>query len=207
MWNWDHWTQYQMSLFFSFVHNICAFQIIYFQANTHTHQTHIACPTSALAYLMICKWNTHYMLTNQDLIGLLSRTHKEPNSSHLSTGTIYAWTRQPAQSILCTKEHHICLQRTVYIVSQQAVNNKLRNVYLSVRRWQHCWPNKVLIVTVKCDVNDSFSQTLLSKTLYVAFNIRFKVGHSIKKWNKWIMKHLQGFKALLLKFCFHLLGM
>lgn len=77
------------------------------------------------------------MLTNQDLIGLLSQTQKQPNSLHLSMGTIYAWTRKPAQSMLYTKEHNVCLEGTVCIVSEQAGNRKT-NVYLSVRRWQHC---------------------------------------------------------------------
>ena len=62
------------------------------------------------------------MLINQDLTGLLSQVEKQPNSPHLSMGTMYAWTRKPAQSVLYTKEHYVCLQGAVYIVSQQAVN-------------------------------------------------------------------------------------
>ena len=42
-------------------------------------------------------------------------------------GTMYAWTRKPAQSMLHTKEHYVCLQGAVYIVSQQAVNRLTQN--------------------------------------------------------------------------------
>lgn len=66
-----------------------------------------------LHHLMICTWN---ILHVEDLIGLLSQTLKQPNTPHLLMGTIYACTRKPAQSMLHTREHYVCLQGTVYIV-------------------------------------------------------------------------------------------
>lgn len=63
--------------------------------------------------------------------------------------------------MLYTKEHYVYVYKGQFVLSLSKLYiDKLRTVYLSVRCWQHCGINKVLMVTGTCRDFYFYSQVI-----------------------------------------------